>query len=924
MTTNRQNNEESASGSTDSAPAAKDGLIDFSTFSTEQLTYLKDSINPSTHPQDLRNVIEELARRELNASEAADTAREYPVRFTSRGGLAGWVNSLYRRIPLHGAGTIGFEADDVVFRGWQRTWLGVPLQAEMRIASRHIRNVVREGAWVKFELHPDAGRRSRMQLQAASEELGQSLVEQLPRLCSEGFETSWQQLQAFDQGVQLAAPRVWAAPTLVILNSLVFAAMLAAGSGFWITDLELATRWGSNFGLLTSDGQWWRLFSSLFLHQGFMHLLFNMWALWGAGRLAERLYGSAAFLFIYAGAGVAASLSSIAWNPLINSVGASGAIFGILGACLVFLMRRDTRVPASIVKAQGLSMAAFVLFNLVNGFTTTNIDNAAHVGGLIAGCLFGWMLARPLDPEVRVRLAGMRATAACVAVLAILVAGFWQMHALRSTRSAPERYWIDHQWLLAGQLELLRTAGELQARANTGSLSRSEFIKGMEDKVLGFWQAADARLLEEPQLQDPQTRQFATMVAEYVRLRQEAATAFLDGIRNDDRSRSADGAEYTASAEKLLARITRLELRSRFGRVQSLSQSALAKSVRGAFAGLRWRCITPQTMEEAEALDMSASDGAMGRIASGCAAQRAFESADYEALDEMLHPRAGHIADLDDGSSRLSGIASGLGDLFNVPTAQDRVLSQLADWRAERPRSDGPDLVEALFFREWAWSVRGGGFAESVSPQQWALFEQRVEMAAAALEDAARSATRSPVWYQLMLQLGVDRSRRRTELRAVFDAGIAAYPDYDGLHSGLLRALLPRWGGSYEEVDNFIAERVRNAPAGSGPEVYARLYSVVAAFEGDDTDIFKDAYAQWPLMKQGFDAMLVRYPTSPSIRNRYAFSACRAQDAAAYASARAAINGSVIQSGWTRKFSPAFCDESLLKSPATTIWSPTQ
>jgi rhomboid protease GluP len=106
--------------------------------------------------------------------------------------------------------------------------------------------------------------------------------------------------------------------------------------------------WGSNFGPYTTEGEWWRLFTSLFIHFGIAHLLLNMFALTAFGPLVERLFGSVNFLFVYLLAGIAGSLASIAWNPGINSAGASGAIFGILGALMAVQLRAGATIPMDI------------------------------------------------------------------------------------------------------------------------------------------------------------------------------------------------------------------------------------------------------------------------------------------------------------------------------------------------------------------------------------------------------------------------------------------------------------------------------------------------------------------------------------------------------------------------------------------------
>jgi hypothetical protein len=126
---------------------------------------------------------------------------------------------------------------------------------------------------------------------------------------------------------------------------------------------------------------------------------------------------------------------------------------------------------------------------------------------------------------------------------------------------------------------------------------------------------------------------------------------------------------------------------------------------------------------------------------------------------------------------------------------------------------------------------------------------------------------------------------------------------------------MPRWGGSYGEVDNFIQEMVRTTSAERASEMYARLYSVFATMEGDETDVFKDAYARWPQMKQGYQDMVSRYPRSEWTRNAYAAFACIAGDAQTYGSARSAIK-KLAQPAWTSKHSPAICDKRLRSDSA--------
>lgn len=217
------------------------------------------------------------------------------------------------------------------------------------------------------------------------------------------------------------SPTARVTPILIGANLLVFVAMALAGAGLLVPDPAVHVRWGSNFGPRTLDGEWWRLGTSMFLHYGALHLLLNMWVLHAYGTVAERLYGSAHFLTLYLCAGLTGSLTSVWWHPAVNSAGASGAIFGVFGGLLAFLVHRTNGVPPSIMVSHRNSMLLFLGYNLFFGFVHPGIDNAAHLGGLASGFLLGLVLARPLDARRRAEEGALRLMTAAAACAALLV-----------------------------------------------------------------------------------------------------------------------------------------------------------------------------------------------------------------------------------------------------------------------------------------------------------------------------------------------------------------------------------------------------------------------------------------------------------------------------------------------------------------------
>jgi rhomboid protease GluP len=145
---------------------------------------------------------------------------------------------------------------------------------------------------------------------------------------------------------------------------------------------------GAMIPLLIAQGEWWRLVTAMFLHIGLLHLAFNSLALYVFGGLIESALGSARMLALYLVTGFAASVASFTFgSPGIAAAGASGAIFGMLGAWLVYNLRRRS---LSLARSNVQSALFLIGINLVFGFTVPGIDNIAHIGGLVSGFAAGF------------------------------------------------------------------------------------------------------------------------------------------------------------------------------------------------------------------------------------------------------------------------------------------------------------------------------------------------------------------------------------------------------------------------------------------------------------------------------------------------------------------------------------------------------
>ena len=170
---------------------------------------------------------------------------------------------------------------------------------------------------------------------------------------------------------------------------LVFALMYILGNGS--EDTYTLIKFGANLDVLTKNGEYFRLITCAFVHIGIIHLIFNMYALYIIGPQVESFFGKFKYVGIYFISAISASILSLAFNENVISAGASGAIFGLLGALLYFGYHYRVYL-GNAIRSQ---IIPIIIINLLFGFTMTGIDNAAHIGGLIGGVLASMVLGVP-------------------------------------------------------------------------------------------------------------------------------------------------------------------------------------------------------------------------------------------------------------------------------------------------------------------------------------------------------------------------------------------------------------------------------------------------------------------------------------------------------------------------------------------------
>ncbi len=157
------------------------------------------------------------------------------------------------------------------------------------------------------------------------------------------------------------------------------------------TNSQVLLKYGANLDVLVKNGEYYRLFTCIFLHIGIMHLLCNLYSLYVIGREVENLFGKVKYIIIFILSGIFGSIMSLAFTHNTISAGASGAIFGLLGALLYFGMHYRTYLGEAIKR----SIIPIIVINLIIGFFAEGIDLAAHIGGLVGGVLVAMMVGVP-------------------------------------------------------------------------------------------------------------------------------------------------------------------------------------------------------------------------------------------------------------------------------------------------------------------------------------------------------------------------------------------------------------------------------------------------------------------------------------------------------------------------------------------------
>ena len=346
----------------------------------------------------------------------------------------------------------------------------------------------------------------------------------------------------FDEALRGRARWVVATPVLAALSVGVFFCMLIAPGA--LSDPETLVRWGGSFGPRTTNGEWWRLITAMFVHASFFQLLVNVAALVQMGVIVERLFGRLSFASLFLAAGLTSSVVSLSMHPIGVATGASGSVWGVLGLYVTWLIagtirRSPLTIPLTTILMTCPAVGLFVIYSMAAGF-----DGRAEMAGLVVGVVYGLVLAKDAGERTPPLL---RAAATMGAVVLMAVPVTVPLRGLTDVRPELERVAaIEHRTVSTYDSAVHHfTKGEIPVR---------ELAELIDRTILPELQAARARLKQLVGV----PREHQPMVAaagDYLTLRERSWRVRADALRRINKATLRQADEMEDAAVRVLESI---------------------------------------------------------------------------------------------------------------------------------------------------------------------------------------------------------------------------------------------------------------------------------------------------------------------------------------------------------------------------------
>lgn len=274
------------------------------------------------------------------------------------------------------------------------------------------------------------------------------------------------------------------------------------------------------------------------------------------------------------------------------------------------------------------------------------------------------------------------------------------------------------------------------------------------------------------------------------------------------------------------------------------------------------------------------TDGPPAREQFVSSVRATFAREDFAKLDEMAD---GYWRD----KTRMPEGVWSLGwfyQSFTMPSAQGArmdwpaYLGRFGRWEQQRPRSLTARIAHAEALTAYAWTARGGGFADTVTPEGWRLFRERLAQARALLDSDPALRT-LPGYFQVMQTVALGQQWERSEYDRLFADAVALAPDYEWFYFKKVTFLQPKWyGTSEDEWHQFALETAAATEAKFGQTLYTRIVWSAIDATPRNMERFRAAHVDWPRMRKGFEELLQKYPDSLWNKNAFCFYAWASGD----------------------------------------------
>jgi membrane associated rhomboid family serine protease len=341
----------------------------------------------------------------------------------------------------------------------------------------------------------------------------------------------------FDAALRERTRRTIVTPVLLIAWVTLYVVMLFRGSG--LDGDQLLLHWGASIGPRTTNGEWWRLLTAMFVHWGLLHLIADVVGLAQAGRLTERLVGSTTFAFVFVAAGLISGLRELSVHPVAVNAGASGGVFGIYGLLLAtcawgWVTRSPLTIPVAVLKRIWPGAVVFLIYHLsAEGLTES------MTWGLVVGLACGGILAFGIGahkPPVRRLYPSIAATLAIVVLFAAPLRGMADV-----TREMGAVIELERRTAVAYDKEVVQFR-----RGRHSAEALADIAAGIESEVRAT-RASLAAIMNVPAEQQPIVKDALA----YLRLREESWHLRVEGLRNG-RLQTLQGADRVESDAKRL------------------------------------------------------------------------------------------------------------------------------------------------------------------------------------------------------------------------------------------------------------------------------------------------------------------------------------------------------------------------------------